>query len=121
MTSPSPSSVFGALDPNPGALWASAGASQARTQGARRSIATRATEDAAWRSSAAVHKVQGRGERAPSGLIELSSGFCKSPRATVRLEGQNGKTHDTRPVVRSSCPETHKHTNIGARSERGEG
>ncbi len=37
------------------------------------------------------------------GLIELSSGLCKSPKASVNLTGQNGKTFDTRPAVRSSC------------------
>jgi hypothetical protein len=42
------------------------------------------------------------------GLIELSSGLCRHPRADVKLDGQNGKTHDTRPLVRSSCPETRK-------------
>jgi hypothetical protein len=42
------------------------------------------------------------------GLIELSSGFCKAPRAAVDLTAQNGKVHDTRPVVGSSCPKKHK-------------
>ena len=99
--------LLGALDPNPSASRASAGASQARTQGARRSIATRATEDAAWRSSAAVREVRGRGERAPGGkrgLIILSAGLCKKPRAVVKLDGQNGMIRDTNPVVRTSCP-----------------
>ena len=37
------------------------------------------------------------------GLIELSSGLCRHPRATVRLAGQNGKAHNTSPVVQTSC------------------
>ncbi len=37
------------------------------------------------------------------GLIELSSGLCKSPKASVKLEGQNGKAYETTPVVGSSC------------------
>jgi hypothetical protein len=36
------------------------------------------------------------------GLIEMSTGFCAHPRATVKLDGQNGKIHDSRPTVRSS-------------------
>ncbi len=37
------------------------------------------------------------------GLIEMSSGFCSHPRATVKLDGQNGKIYDSQPIVRSSC------------------
>lgn len=37
------------------------------------------------------------------GLIEMSAGFCKKPRATVKLTAHNGKTYDTDPVVKSSC------------------
>ncbi len=37
------------------------------------------------------------------GLIELSSGLCKSPKATIKLDGQNGKVYDTEPAVRTSC------------------
>jgi hypothetical protein len=37
------------------------------------------------------------------GLIEMSSGFCKAPRATIHLVGQNGKVSDTSPVVASDC------------------
>lgn len=40
---------------------------------------------------------------AKRGLIELSSGLCKSPRAMVQLEGQNGKLFDAEPVVKTSC------------------
>jgi hypothetical protein len=37
------------------------------------------------------------------GLIELSSGFCARPKATVKLDAQNGKLYDTEPVVKSAC------------------
>lgn len=37
------------------------------------------------------------------GLIEMSQGFCQSPRATVRLDGQNGRIHDTTPKVKATC------------------
>jgi hypothetical protein len=37
------------------------------------------------------------------GLIEMSSGFCRHPHASVKLDGQNGKVFDTNPVVASSC------------------
>jgi hypothetical protein len=42
------------------------------------------------------------------GLIELSSGLCRAPRAVVRMDGQNGKVHDTNPLVKTSCPKKHK-------------
>lgn len=38
------------------------------------------------------------------GLVEMSDGFCRNPRATVKLDGQNGKVYDTRPVVGAKCP-----------------
>jgi hypothetical protein len=37
------------------------------------------------------------------GLIEMSSGFCKNPRAKVKFTGQNGKVQETRPKVGGSC------------------
>ncbi len=38
------------------------------------------------------------------GLLENSRNLCKSTnRATVLLDGQNGKAYDTEPVVRNSC------------------
>jgi hypothetical protein len=37
------------------------------------------------------------------GLIEMSSGFCANPRATIKLNAQNGKESDTEPVVKGSC------------------
>jgi hypothetical protein len=48
------------------------------------------------------------------GLIEMSSGFCRSPRATVRLDGHNGKVFDTTSIAKASaCPnrsnERHRH------------
>jgi hypothetical protein len=42
------------------------------------------------------------------GLVEMSDGFCAHPRATVELEGQNGKVAQTRPVVRSDCAKAGK-------------
>ena len=42
------------------------------------------------------------------GLIEMSSGFCSRPRAVVKITGQNGRSHDTRPLVKSSCPRSTK-------------
>ena len=42
------------------------------------------------------------------GLIILSAGLCKSPKAQVQLDGQNGKFFDTSPTVRTSCPKKHK-------------
>jgi hypothetical protein len=40
------------------------------------------------------------------GLIELSRNLCAHPyRASVHLVGQNGKLHDTRPLVGNSCRE----------------
>jgi hypothetical protein len=50
------------------------------------------------------------------GLIELSSGLCAHPRATVKMTGQNGKTYDTNPIVRTSCP---KHKNGNHHHKRG--
>jgi hypothetical protein len=38
------------------------------------------------------------------GLLQNSTNLCKSTnRATVKMTGQNGKTHDSRPVVKVSC------------------
>ena len=42
------------------------------------------------------------------GLVEMSDGFCAARRATVKLDGQNGKAYDTRPKVGAKCPK-HKH------------
>ena len=38
------------------------------------------------------------------GLVEMSDGFCSHRRPNVKLDGQNGKTHDTTPVVKAKCP-----------------
>ncbi len=38
------------------------------------------------------------------GLVEMSDGFCRSRRASVKLDGQNGKVRDTTPVVKAKCP-----------------
>jgi hypothetical protein len=37
------------------------------------------------------------------GLVEMSDGFCANRHATVKLDGQNGKVYDTRPVVAAKC------------------
>jgi hypothetical protein len=37
------------------------------------------------------------------GLIEMSSGFCAHPNATVRLRAHNNKEYDTHPKVQASC------------------
>ena len=38
------------------------------------------------------------------GLLVNSTNLCRSTnRATVRMDGQNGKAHDFRPVVKASC------------------
>jgi hypothetical protein len=42
------------------------------------------------------------------GLIILSAGLCKSPKAQVQLDGQNEKVSDTSPVVKTSCPKKGK-------------
>jgi uncharacterized repeat protein (TIGR01451 family) len=52
------------------------------------------------------------------GLIELSNGFCASPRATVLLTGQNGKTYDTNPVVKASCKKQRKRQKQGRNGQR---
>jgi hypothetical protein len=51
---------------------------------------------------------RGVGAGGKRGLIILSAGLCKSPKASVDLTGQNGKAYDTRPTVRTSCPKKHK-------------
>jgi hypothetical protein len=43
------------------------------------------------------------------GLIQMSSGFCAHPNATVNLTGQNGKVFDTTPKVAAKCPKPKKH------------
>jgi hypothetical protein len=43
------------------------------------------------------------------GLVEMSDGFCSARRADVKLDGQNGKVHDTAPVVKAKCGKKHRH------------
>jgi uncharacterized repeat protein (TIGR01451 family) len=46
------------------------------------------------------------------GLFQNSTNICKgSFRANLKLEGQNGKVHDTRPLMRADCPKAHKKKN----------
>jgi hypothetical protein len=53
------------------------------------------------------------------GLVEMSDGFCKNRRATVQLEGQNGKAYDTRPVVAAKCAKPSKGHRHGGGGKRG--
>jgi hypothetical protein len=41
-------------------------------------------------------------------LVEMSDGFCRAPRATVKLTGQNGAAFNTTPVVTATCPKAGK-------------
>jgi hypothetical protein len=43
------------------------------------------------------------------GLVEMSDGFCSHRKANVQLTAQNGKTHNTRPVVGAKCPKPNRH------------
>jgi hypothetical protein len=43
------------------------------------------------------------------GLIEMSTGFCAHPNATVRLKGHNGKEYRTAPRVAADCSKPGKH------------
>lgn len=52
------------------------------------------------------------------GLIVLSSGLCKSPRATVRLTGQNGKSYNSTPMVGTSCKKKGKGKRSGGSRSR---
>jgi len=39
------------------------------------------------------------------GLFQNSTNICKGAfRATLKLDGQNGKVHDTRPLMKAQCP-----------------
>ncbi len=52
------------------------------------------------------------------GLLVNSTNICKSTnRATVRMDGQNGKTYDTRPVIKNSC--RHKAKKNGGKRKHG--
>jgi hypothetical protein len=43
------------------------------------------------------------------GLFQNSTNICRGThRATVKMDGQNGKIHDTRPELKVKCPKTHK-------------
>jgi uncharacterized repeat protein (TIGR01451 family) len=46
---------------------------------------------------------------AKKGLFQNSTNICKGThRATVSLTGQNGKTYDTKPLMKADCPKPHK-------------
>jgi hypothetical protein len=51
------------------------------------------------------------------GLIELSSGFCAHPNATVKLDAQNGRFYDSTPKVTADCGGRH-HPSRGGRYRR---
>ena len=53
------------------------------------------------------------------GLIILSAGLCKGPKAQVQLDGQNGKFFDTSPTVRTSCPKKGAKNHHGHRQQGG--
>ena len=43
------------------------------------------------------------------GLFQNSTNICQGThRATVKMDGQNGKVHDTRPELKVKCPKAHK-------------
>jgi hypothetical protein len=43
------------------------------------------------------------------GLFQNSTDICSGThRATVKMDGQNGKVHDTRPELKVKCPKAHK-------------
>ncbi len=46
---------------------------------------------------------------AKKGLFQNSTNLCAAPhRATLKLDGQNGKAHDTQPLLKVSCPKAKK-------------
>jgi hypothetical protein len=55
------------------------------------------------------------------GLLENSTNLCANPRATVKLDAHNGKTHDFNPLVKADCGKgkrtAHNH-NFNKRSPR---
>jgi uncharacterized repeat protein (TIGR01451 family) len=58
------------------------------------------------------------------GLVEMSSGFCAAPKATVKLTAHSGKIYDTTPAVAAKCPKVKKgkaHHRKGAHGKRGGG
>jgi hypothetical protein len=43
------------------------------------------------------------------GLFQNSTNICRTThRATVKMDGQNGKVYDTRPALKVKCPKAHK-------------
>jgi hypothetical protein len=42
------------------------------------------------------------------GLIEMTDGLCAKPRATIKLTAQNGRIHNSRPVVKAACAKAPK-------------
>ncbi len=52
------------------------------------------------------------------GLIIMSAGFCRDPRADIQLTGQNGAEYDTTPKVAAKCSKKHKAEKPHKRSEK---
>jgi hypothetical protein len=52
------------------------------------------------------------------GLIIMSSGFCKSPEASIKFTGQNGAESDTTPKVAAKCPKGKKGAKKKGRGNR---
>ncbi len=53
---------------------------------------------------------------AKKGLFQNSTNICKGThRATVSLTGQNGKTYDTKPLMKADCPKPQKQKRGGKR------
>jgi hypothetical protein len=54
---------------------------------------------------APVSKLIVTAQGAKKGLFQNSTGICKGTfRANLKLSGQNGKTSDTKPIVKADCP-----------------
>jgi hypothetical protein len=52
------------------------------------------------------------------GLLVNNTNLCKAkPRATVLFDGQNGKLHDTHPLVKTDCGKKAK-KKAGAKKSR---
>ena len=58
---------------------------------------------------APLTKVIVTAQGAKKGLFQNSTNICKGThRASLKLDGQNGKAHDTRPLMRADCPKRAK-------------
>ncbi len=55
------------------------------------------------------------------GLIIMSAGFCKDPRANIQLTGQNGMESNTTPKVAAKCPKKRGKGKSKGKSAKGKG